>query len=141
MEKLNWRRLLLGGVAAGAVLIILASASSALLMAQPSLGRALHAFRPFSSGLGEAVFSVFVFVFLGVIMTWCYAALRPRFGTGPKTAAIAAFTVWLILAGQMLISVAVSEVTPSLPPGPMLPMLYLAIIIAGTEAGAFIYTE
>ena len=32
---------------------------------------------------------------VGILLVWLYAAMRPRFGLGPKTAMYAAFVVWL----------------------------------------------
>ena len=31
---------------------------------------------------------------LGIVMTWLYAAVRPRLGPGPKTAALIGVAVW-----------------------------------------------
>ena len=33
---------------------------------------------------------------LGVLAVWTYAAIRPRFGAGPKTAVCAGFAVWVM---------------------------------------------
>jgi hypothetical protein len=32
----------------------------------------------------------------GILLVWLYAAIRPRFGAGIKTALIAAFVLWLV---------------------------------------------
>ena len=32
---------------------------------------------------------------IGILLVWLYAAMRPRFGAGPKTAMLAAFVIWL----------------------------------------------
>ena len=32
---------------------------------------------------------------VGMLLVWLYAAMRPRFGPGPKTAMLAAFAIWL----------------------------------------------
>jgi hypothetical protein len=38
-----------------------------------------------------------VFDFLGgILLVWLYAAIRPRFGPGPRTALLAGFMLWLI---------------------------------------------
>jgi len=140
MKKLNWLRLFLGGVTAGVVLITLSTATSSLFRGS-KVGGTLQPFHPFSNGTGAALFSIFAFLFVGMLLTWCYALIRPRFGPGPKTAAIAALTVWLMLVAEMVRSVAVSAAIPDLPAGPMLPMLYLAMIIISTEVGALVYTE
>jgi hypothetical protein len=139
MEKLNWGRIVLGGLLAGVVLIVLATASTALL-GQQAFRAAVQALRPSTSGSIAPLFFVFVFLFLGILMTWWYAAIRPRFGPGPKTAAIAGLAVWLVAVAQLLKSVAVYE-PANLPAGPMLPILYLGMIIASTEVGAWVYKE
>ena len=35
---------------------------------------------------------------LGIILVWLYAAMRPRYGAGPRNALMAAFFVWLVSA-------------------------------------------
>lgn len=141
METINWRRVVLGGMLAGVVMIVLATACTALFIGRQELRTAVRTFRPTASGSAALVFFVFVFLFLGLLMTWWYAAIRPRFGAGPKTAAIAGLAVWLVAMGQMLKSVATYEPSVNLPPGPMLPILYLAMIVASTEVGAWVYKE
>jgi len=141
METINWRRVVLGGLLAGVVLIVLATASTALFIGQLKPGTAQRAFRLSASGSAAVLFSIFVFLFLGLLMTWWYAAIRPRFGAGPKTAAIAGLAVWLVAVGQLLKGVAMYEPSLNLPPGPTLPILYLGMIVASTEVGAWVYKE
>jgi hypothetical protein len=38
---------------------------------------------------------VFTFV-IGVLLVWLYAAMRPRFGPGPRAACYAGFAVWFL---------------------------------------------
>ena len=141
MEKINWGRVVLGGMLAGVVLIVLATASAALFIGRQELltvMQALHS--PTSGSVVSLLFFIFAFLFLGILMTWWYAAIRPRFGPGPKTAAIAGLAVWLIAVGQLLQRVAMYE-PANLPSGPMLPVLYLGMIVASTEVGASVYKE
>jgi hypothetical protein len=42
------------------------------------------------------VYVVMVFV-LGIAIVWLYAAIRPRFGPGPKTAALTGLIVWFLI--------------------------------------------
>lgn len=137
METINWRRVVLGGMLAGVVLIVLATVTTALFSGQ----QALRALRPTTIGSAAPLFFIFVFLFLGILMTWWYAAIRPRFGAGPKTAAIAGLAVWLVAVGQLLKGVAMYEPSLNLPAGPMLPILYLGMIVASTEVGAWVYKE
>ena len=36
-------------------------------------------------------------VLWGIALVWLYAAIRPRFGAGPRTALIAALSAWIIV--------------------------------------------
>lgn len=141
MEKINWGRVVLGGLLAGVVLIVLATASTALFIGPQQLRIAVQALRPSTSGSVAPLFFVLAFLFLGMLMTWWYAAIRPRFGPGPKTAAIAGLAVWVTAVGFFLKSVAMYETGLNLPSGPMWPMLYLVMIVASTVAGAWVYKE
>src|SRR3990172_12277433 len=44
-----------------------------------------------------AVFVVIDFL-IGIWALWLYAAMRPRFGPGPRTAVIAGFSTWVLFA-------------------------------------------
>jgi type IV secretory pathway VirB2 component (pilin) len=91
MEKINWRRVFLGGMIAGVVLMVLAGVATAIFTSQQKLRDVLQTIRPSSDGSTALLFAVFAFLFLGILMTASYAAIRPRFGSGPKTAALAGF--------------------------------------------------
>lgn len=145
MGKINWSRVALGGMLSGGVLIVLATASTVLLGGQQALRTAVHALRPSTTGIGTPVFFVGVILILGMVMTWWYAAIRPLFGPGLKTATIAGFAMWLTavwlgVVGFAFRSVALGE-PYALPSGPMLPILYLVIMVASTVAGAWLYKE
>ena len=137
MLTMNWRRLAVGGMLAGVVLIALSATSTALFIGRQQLRTAMQ-------GRPAQLFFVLGFLFLGVLMTWCYAAIRPRFGAGAKTAAMAASTVWLIsvcaVVGVALKSAAMGE-PYSLFAGPMWPMLYLLMMVASAIVGASVYKE
>lgn len=145
MDKINWARVVLGGMITAVVLVFLTIASTAVFLGEHALRTAIHALRPSSSGIAAPLFFVFVFLFLGIFMTWSYASMRPRFGPGPKTAALAGFAiwataVWLALADFVLKGIAMGQPYP-LPAGPTLPCVYLVLIVASTMAGASIYRE
>jgi hypothetical protein len=55
------------------------------------------------SGVQIAAFNVVGFL-VGIFTIWFYAAVRPRYGAGPKTAACACAAVWAI--GNFLPSIA-----------------------------------
>ncbi len=93
MGSINVARMLLGGLLAGLVFnigeyvlneVILAAQWSAF-MAESGMGE---------FGAGQiASFVILTFLF-GIVLIWIYAAIRPRFGPGPKTAVIAGLTMW-----------------------------------------------
>jgi hypothetical protein len=77
---------------------------------------------------------------LGITAVWIYAAIRPRFGAGPKTAVYAALATWSI--GYF-----VADATPALmgmfplPITGMLLVVGLFEIVIATMAGAYFYKE
>jgi hypothetical protein len=93
MGKINVGRVLLGGLAAGLVMNV-----GEYLLNDKVLGSQMktyfsqHKFPvPGGHAIGIAVVMVFV---LGIVMVLGYAAIRPRFGAGPKTAIIAGVFAW-----------------------------------------------
>jgi len=88
------KRVVLGGITAGLIII-----SSGLLMV-PVVGKQMKAaliernLPPLSGG--AMVFFGMMSFGLGVLLVWLYAAVRPRFGPGPRTAAIVSILVWFL---------------------------------------------
>src|ERR1700681_3293658 len=93
MSRINFGRVLLGGLVAGLLMNV-----GEWLLNDKVLGSqmkdyfARHNF-PQPTGQAIAVAIVMVFI-LGIVMVLGYAAIRPRFGAGPKTAIIAALFAW-----------------------------------------------
>ncbi|HYR76837.1 MAG TPA: hypothetical protein VEM96_13440 [Pyrinomonadaceae bacterium] len=91
--KINFGRVLLGGLVAGVILNIGEYIlNDKVLGAQMKEYFAKHNF-PTPGGNAIAVAVVMTFV-LGIVIVLGYAAIRPRFGAGPKTAIIAALFAW-----------------------------------------------
>jgi hypothetical protein len=93
MGKINFGRVLLGGLAAGLILNIgeylLNDKVLATQMAE--MFRRCGFPKPGSNFIVIAVVITFV---LGIVIVLGYAAIRPRFGPGPKTAIIAGLFAW-----------------------------------------------
>jgi len=91
---INVKRVLTGGLVAGVVII-----ASAVLMV-PAVGdqmdRALEARNLPAMGGGAMAFFALVSLSNGVVLVWLYAAVRPRLGPGPRTAAIVSLLVWFL---------------------------------------------
>jgi len=95
MGKINAGRVILGGIVAGIVIDILSYLVDGVLLA-PRWAAGMNA-------LGRANFSsnaILGFNLLGlatgIALIWLYAAIRPRFGAGVKTAVFAGIAVWII---------------------------------------------
>src|SRR2546429_9557136 len=89
MGKINWGRVVVGGLLAGVVLNIVDFVFFGMVMKQ-DIGAAMQALgkRPGAMDSLVPLFVVLDFVY-GIGLLWVYAAIRPRFGAGAKTAVIA----------------------------------------------------
>lgn len=98
MGKTNWKRVFLGGLVAGVVLLILTIAFMPLFMPylHPVMESLGHPY-PAEVSVGQMAFGIIFSLIMGIVTVWLYSAIRPRFGAGPKTAVIAGFAVWFLL--------------------------------------------
>jgi hypothetical protein len=89
---------------------------------------------------GAMAFFSLVSLALGVVLVWLYAAVRPRLGPGPRTAATVAALVWLV--GYLLPNVALT-VYGFLPAGlTAIGTLWgLGELLVAGLAGAWLYRE
>ena len=93
---MNWGRIILGGLAAGVVINISAATLHEGILkdtwsaAMQELGKSGE----FGGGQ-DAMFVVMGFL-IGIALVWLYAAIRPRYGAGPKTAMCAGAATWLL---------------------------------------------
>jgi hypothetical protein len=140
MGKVNWTRVILGGLLAGVVIDIAEGIMSGLVLdeqwtaAIEALGKSAA-----MSGGAIAVVNILGFV-IGIFVVWLYAAIRPRYGAGPKTAAGAGAAVWLI---AYLIPSVFPVIMDFFPAALMVISLSVGLveIVAATLLGAWIYKE
>jgi hypothetical protein len=96
---MNTKKILVGGLAAGVVLNIIDWLSYGVLLAD-RMKSEMDAFKPGLSekiGGGSSILIAVVTDFVvGLLLVWTYAAIRPRFGPGPSTAAAAAVLFWFL---------------------------------------------
>ncbi len=95
MGKINAARVVAGGLVAGLVINIGETVLNLGVIAEQSAAAMDALGLPPVSGAAAMVFVVFGFL-LGVALIWLYAAIRPRFGPGPRTALVAAVTLWAL---------------------------------------------
>jgi hypothetical protein len=112
VASINTRGVVVGGLVAGLVINI-----SEYILNEPVFGADIAAAMtahnlPLIGGGAIAVFLVLGFV-LGALLVWLYAAIRPRFGPGPKTATIAGVVVWLLAYGWSTVTFGVMGLFPA----------------------------
>ena len=93
MGKINYGRVILGGIVGGLVAGFLDWFFNGVLMSQLWADAA----KTLNLNLnGPAFFFMLFLVFIlgGILMVWVYAAMRPRFGAGVRTAVYAGLTAW-----------------------------------------------
>lgn len=140
MGKIDMGRVVLGGLVAGIVADILGYLVDGLILANrwtagmAALGKG--AITP-----SQIMWFNLLGIVTGVVAVWIYAAIRPRYGAGVKTAIYAAIAVWILTcllpnAGFMYVQHLFSRHLT----------LYTTLggiveIMVGTVAGAALYKE
>ena len=96
---INTKKVLLGGLAAGVVLNVIDFIAYAHLL-KDRMNSEMNAFKPGLADVmmqGNAVIINIILDFiLGITLVWTYAAIRPRFGPGARTAVNAALLFWVL---------------------------------------------
>jgi hypothetical protein len=101
---INTQKVVLGGIAAGVVMIVIDWVVNMFILGARMKAES-DAFKP---GMADQMMSgsmiassIIMDLVLGIALVWTYAAIRPRFGPGMKTATYVAVLFW-ILAGIFL---------------------------------------
>ena len=142
MTSMNVGRLILGGLVAGLLMNVgeavvhggVLNADGVALIARYQL--------PNQSSPAALVSLIAMTFGLGIAAVWLYAAIRPRYGAGPRTAGIAGTAVWFLAhawAGVYIGMGFMGLVPPKLAFVPNVTGLPEAII--ATLAGAWCYRE
>ncbi len=94
MGTINVGRLVLGGVVAGIVIWIIEGMASVMYMDEVQAAMESHGLS-MDMTAGVFLMTVVVSLLAGLVLVFFYAAARPRFGPGPKTAVIVAVALWV----------------------------------------------
>ena len=98
---MNTKKVLLGGIVAGVVINVIDFIVNMFIVGE-RMKAETEAFKPGLSAQmmsSSTMVSYFVMDFaLGIALIWTYAAIRPRFGPGIKTASYAAILFWILAA-------------------------------------------
>lgn len=100
---MNYKRILVGGLVAGVIINISEFILNGVVLADSMTEEMARLNLTFASW-AMPMYVVMAFVW-GLFLAWAYAAFRPRFGPGPRTALIAAAVLWTV--GYLLPSLSV----------------------------------
>lgn len=137
--NINPGRVLLGGIVAGIILNV-----GEVVLNDMLLGPQMKAFftshnltEPGGSFIVAAVGGTLI---LGIVIVLGYAAIRPRFGAGPKTAVIAALFAWF---GIYVYSGIINGLMFGIPMSTILMVIGWGLVeyVLATLAGAALYKE
>lgn len=139
MAGINFGRVLLGGVLAGLIINL-----GELVLNFFVVGERYQALvselglQPAPSG--PAVFVLFGFL-NGIVLLWLYAAIRTRFGAGPRTALLAGAAVWFL--AWLWPGISIALFLGGFPGDLLLLSLVWSLVevLLAALAGAAIYTE
>jgi hypothetical protein len=96
MAKINTGRVVLGGIVAGVIINIVEGVMNGVILQSQWSEAAKAIGRPAAVSIKQMVaFNVWGFA-AGIVAVWLYAAMRPRFGAGARTAMTAGAAVWLL---------------------------------------------
>ena len=137
---MNWGRIIGGGLLAGLIINISEFLLNGLFLQSDWTAAMAALGKPAAMGTGAIVaFNVWGFL-TGIVALWLYAAIRPRYGAGPRTAITAALAVWFMNYVLGSVGPLATDVFPM-----KLILIGIAVgvieVLVGTLAGARLYTE
>jgi len=97
MGKINWGRVLLGGIVGGIVGDILAFLVDYLWLG-PQWADGMKALGHADLSSNQWIWFNVLGLISGIVTIWIYAAIRPRLGAGPGTAVCAGLVAWVLCA-------------------------------------------
>src|ERR1043166_900598 len=139
MGKINFARVLIGGLVAGVILNVGEWVLNGIILHNEMTEFFKRCGFP-QPGNNFLIIAVAITFVLGIVIVLGYAAIRPRFGAGPKTAIIAALFAWFgVYVYQNVIALGLG----------MVPIKLVGIALAwglveyilGALAGAALYKE
>ena len=143
MGRVNWGRVVLGGLVSLVVYSALGAASAFLYLMKEGRNAFEHIGLRVVSHMSDPGFFAFVAVLAfvsGILSIWLYAAIRPRYGPGIRTAVIAGVVIWIL--AQLLPLLYWSQL---LGLGTRLVILNgvttLVVVVTATLAGTWFYQE
>ena len=139
MSKINFGRVLLGGIAAGLLINIGEVVLNGIIL-RPHIEADLKRMNLTPPGAGFGLLAVGLTFIFGILAVLLYAMIRSRLGPGPKTALIVALILWFCL---YVYSGTINMLLISVPPKIIVMILGWGLIEypLGILAGAAVYKE
>lgn len=140
MGKINMGRVLLAGLVAGLVSDALGYLVDGVLL-EPRWSAGMLALGHSEFAPDQWIWFNLLGLVTGIVLIWIYAAIRPRFGAGPKTAILAGLAVWVVgvlipnLSFMWFAGLFSKHLTAYTTAGALIE------ILAGALAGAALYNE
>lgn len=139
--KVNWNRVIIGGLAAGVVMLLTEMVffggifNQQMKDAMTALGKDFE-----SGGLDQFAYFLGYALVMGITMVWIYANLRPTYGPGSRTAMMAGLAVWALVFVAGGLGYAAND---------LLPLSLIALLVAvglgetllGAVVGGYLYKE
>ncbi len=139
---INTGKLVVGGIAASVVNLALGFVAFGMWLG-PKMNAEMDAVIPGASAKMMAgtnmAMGLLGQVAIAFVLVWTYAAIRPRFGPGPKTAIFAIVPVWV--AGVVFYLGYMQMGSMSMNSYVMGMVASLVVMIATSLTGAFVYKE
>jgi hypothetical protein len=140
MGKINMSRVILGGIVAGIVVDVLGYLVDGVMLA-PQWADGMKALGRPEFTVNQLIGFNLIGLAYGIFGIWLYAAIRPRYGAGVRTAICAGLAVWV--AGTLLPNAAFMGVVSFFPANLTLMTTLGGLVewVAGALAGAALYQE
>jgi len=140
MGRINFGRVIFGGLVAGVILNLGETVLNGIILAKDMADFFKRCGFPAKPGTSFYVIAIALTLVLGIVIVLGYAAIRPRFGAGTKTAIIAALFAWFgVYVYQNVIALGLGMVPPKLV---VIALAWgLVEYIIATMVGAALYGE
>lgn len=142
MGSMNWQRIIAGGLVAGIILVIADGLIGSLVVAPyvaahaGSMNAAIFAA---GNSAGVSVSSIAKDVVNGLAIVWSYAAIRPRFGPGPRTGVYASVLAWFFVLPFIAVVYTFGVISAGL--ACITGAAYLVQFLVAGYAGGMLYRE
>jgi hypothetical protein len=140
MGKINWSRVALGGLLAGLIINVIDFLVNTFLLKERWAAAMAAIGKPATTSTSQMIAFLVVGFLLGIMMLWLYAAIRPRYGAGVKTAFCAGTAVWVLACLLPTLTPMVLHIFPRrlMAIGAVVGLVELVL---GAVAGAWLYKE